>query len=187
MASPVNFPRVLASKVRTVWQKCNLNTMKALQRLVKHIMISLHSFPHTLRACLVDSVSGRLIILLKRRCKTSCFSKPPQGLLGRIHVSYIVLIFVAVPFLLIPFTIIWACMEACRRNKPLTLYQSASLLSVLPSNDNERSAKNSRSHSNQTIYHWSKILRGFSVVSNKIFPPFWEISGKNMLSSLRIT
>ena len=57
------------------------------------------------------------------RCNTFCSKKLlAQDLLSHIHVSmissYIVFI-VAVPFLLICFKIIWACMEARWKNKPL--------------------------------------------------------------------
>ena len=61
---------------------------------------------------------------------------------------------VAVPFLRIPFTIIWACMEAGGRNKPS--------LSP-PAKGNERKAKKSRFCPNWnltgTLYHGFVILR----------------------------
>ena len=75
---------------------------------------------------------------------------------------FLTVFIVAVSFLRIPFTIIWACMEASRRNKP----------SIGIKNDNKNDANKSWFHPNQnltgTIYHWSVILRSFSVVFNSV-------------------
>ena len=60
------------------------------------------------------------------------------------------------------------CMEVDRRNKPSIGKRFPSF--GLPVNGNESNAKNSRFRPNLnltgTIYHWSLILRSFSVVSS---------------------
>ena len=64
-----------------------------------------------------------IIGLLTCRCNTSCFLKLPQDLLSHTRVSMVVsciVFIVSVPFLLIPFTVIRACMEAGGRKKPST-------------------------------------------------------------------
>ena len=96
-----------------------------------------------------------------RRCKTFCFMKLNFTRSSQSHPClngfFLTVPIVAVSFLRIPFTIIWACMEAGRRNKP-------------PANSNKSNAKKSLFRPNRnstgTIYHWSVILRSFSIVSN---------------------
>ena len=77
-------------------------------------------------------------------------------------VSFLQSLLFAVSFLRIPFTIIGACVEAGRRNKPSIVGP--------PANGNKSNAKKSRFRPNRnstgTTYHWSVILRSFSVVSN---------------------
>ena len=81
---------------------------------------------------------------------------------------FLKLFIVAVLFLRIPFTIIWACMEASRRNK------SSIGIKALPifwfSGQRQSNAKKSRFRPNRnltgTVYHWSVILRSFCVVLN---------------------
>ena len=75
--------------------------------------------------------------------------------------SFIVFIFiVAVPFLSITSSIIWAY---ARRNKPSTCF-----LSLGPSGQsNETNSQKTNRNLTGTTYHWSVILRiNFSVVSN---------------------
>ena len=68
-----------------------------------------------------------------------------------------------------PFTIIWACMEAGRRNK-LSIGIKALPILWSAGSGNKRNAKKSRFRPNRnsagTIYHWSVTLRRFSGVSN---------------------
>ena len=108
------------------------------------------------------------------RCNTFCSKKLlAQDLLSHIHVSmissYIVFI-VAVPFLLIRFTIIWACMEAGWENKP-SIGIKAPPFSQSSGQSQWKNAKSSGFHPNRTLmgmYHCPAILRSFSlrVVSN---------------------
>ena len=86
------------------------------------------------------------------------------------HVSnffFLTVSIVAVSFLRIPFTIIWACMEACM--EALNRHKSASHLLVIRPTAIKVTPKipiSPKSNSTGTIYHWSVILRRFSVVSN---------------------
>ena len=87
---------------------------------------------------------------------------------------FLTVLIVAVSFLRIPFRIIWACMEAGRRNKPsidINLEASKYFPSFGPTaNGNNSNAKKSRFRPNWNltgiIYHWSVILKSFSVVLN---------------------
>ena len=76
---------------------------------------------------------------------------------------------VAVSFLRIPFTIIWACMEASKRNKPSSGIKALPIFGP-PANGNKNDTNKSRFCPNRnltgTMYHWSVILRSFSVVLN---------------------
>ena len=60
------------------------------------------------------------ISLLTCRCNTSCFLKLPQDLLSHIRVSMVCSCSISGYSLIIPFTIIRACMEGGGRKKPST-------------------------------------------------------------------
>ena len=60
------------------------------------------------------------ISLLTCRCNTSCFLKLPQDLLSHIRVSMVCSCSISGYSLIIPFTIIRACMEGSGRKKPST-------------------------------------------------------------------
>ena len=65
---------------------------------------------------------GSLKILQTLRCKTFCFTKLNSTRSPQSHQClngfFLTVLIVAVSFLRIHFTIIWACMEVGRRNKP---------------------------------------------------------------------
>ena len=108
-----------------------------------------------------------------RRCKTICFTKLPSTRSPQSHQClngfFLTVFIVAASFLRVPFTIIRACREASRRNKPSIGIKVLPIFGP-PANGNKRNAKKSRFCPNKnltgTIYHWSIILRSFSVVLN---------------------
>ena len=89
-----------------------MNLAKVSQRFSQKLL-SKHVAPVCWNLSALGSKS-----LQTRRCKTCLI---PEDLLSHINVpmvSFITVFIVAVSFLRIPFTIICACMEAGRRNKP---------------------------------------------------------------------
>ena len=95
---------------------------KVSQKLY-HDFIALGRTRHVGPVCLILSAVGRFIEnLVTRRWKTFCYTKLnstrfPQSH-PRLNGFFLTVSIVAVSFLRISFTIIWACMEAGRRNKP---------------------------------------------------------------------
>ena len=91
----------------------------------------------------------------------SCFTRSPQS--HRCLNGFFLTVFiVTVSFLRIPFKIIWACMEAGRRNPSHLLVLQPMAIKVTPKKSRFRPNRNVTG----TIYHWSVILRRFSVVLN---------------------
>ena len=118
-------------------------------------------------------MEGRFIqkSLLTRRCKTFCFMKLPSTISPQSHHYqclngfFLTVFIVAVSFLRIPFTIFWACMEASRRNKPSI---GIKVLPILYRSNAKKSRFCPNRNLTGTIYHWSVILRSFSVVLNPV-------------------
>ena len=118
------FARVLASNVWKTRIKMQSERYESSQRLVKLYFdwFDGTSFSkHVAPVCLILSAVGSKS-LLKRRCKKFCFTKLTSTRSPQSHqclnAFFLTVSIVAVSFLRIPFTIIWACMEASRRNKP---------------------------------------------------------------------
>ena len=109
-----------------------------------------------------------------RRYKTFCFTKLNSTRSPQSHPYlngfFLTVSTVAVSFLHIPFTIIWACIEAGRRNKLSIGIEAIPIFWSSSQNGNKNYPQKSRfrPHRNSagTIYHWSVILRSISVVSN---------------------
>ena len=119
---------------------------------------------------ILSAVGDSFESLLTRRGKTFCFTKLPSTKSPQLHQClngfFLTVFIVAVSFLRIPFTVIWVCMEAGRRNKPSLGIRALSI--GPPAKGNKSNAKKSRfrayRNSTGTIYHWSVILRVFSVI-----------------------
>ena len=106
-----------------------------------------------------------------RRCKTFC-SLIPRDLLSHIHISMVsflqslLLLFHFCVFLSQLSELVWKLAEEISLQSASKRFPSFGP----PANGNKSNAKKSRFRPNRnstgTIYHWSVILRSFSVISN---------------------